>query len=156
MSVIFVLLFLVIVPPSLMYQAFLMMFKALDMNVEIDFARVCLSECPVSQVMTRFFGSDTNAERYAVDLFKTSAPMTFHCSTFHVRQAMRDYLGSDDRLSTTDRSYLLRLKNARSASRCSLYLFWCILQLFTSFCLLFSQGCDLISWAQSTTILVPT
>ena len=56
-------------------------------------------------------------------LFQDSVPMavnTFRCSTFHVRQAMRDYLGSDERLSTTDRTYLLRLKNARSASRCFL------------------------------------
>lgn len=33
---------------------------------------------------------------------------------------MRDYLGSDDMLPATDRSYLLRLKNSRSASRLSL------------------------------------
>lgn len=38
-------------------------------------------------------------------------------STYLIRQAMRDYLGSEDMLRPTDRSFLLRLKNARSASR---------------------------------------
>ena len=48
--------------------------------------------------------------------------LTFiHRDTFLIRQVMREYLGSNEMLSATDRSYLLRLKNARSASRCSSY-----------------------------------
>ena len=48
--------------------------------------------------------------------------LTFiHRDTFLIRQVMREYLGSDEMLSANDRSYLLRLKNARSASRCSSY-----------------------------------
>jgi hypothetical protein len=40
-----------------------MMFKALGMNVEIDFARVCQTECPVSVVMNAFFGEDSDTAR---------------------------------------------------------------------------------------------
>jgi hypothetical protein len=40
---------------------------------------------------------------------------SFH-STYHIRQAMRDYLSSENMLSATDRSLLLRLKNARYAA----------------------------------------
>jgi hypothetical protein len=32
-----------------------MIFKCLDANVEIEFARVCATECPVSAVMDKFF-----------------------------------------------------------------------------------------------------
>ena len=47
--------------PSCIFQAFEMMFKALDMNAEIDFARVCQSECPVTSVLKSFFGPDSDA-----------------------------------------------------------------------------------------------
>jgi hypothetical protein len=44
---------------SCIYQAFEMMFKGLgtkeEVNVEIPFAQVCASECPVTTVMDHFF-----------------------------------------------------------------------------------------------------
>jgi|LauGreDrversion4_2_1035121.scaffolds.fasta_scaffold2204567_1 hypothetical protein len=39
-----------------------MMFKGLGTNVEIDFAYVCASECPVSTVMDEFFKPDDPEE----------------------------------------------------------------------------------------------
>jgi hypothetical protein len=42
-----------------------MMFKTLGMNVEIDFARVCMSECPASLVIDAFFGEDSDPTRQA-------------------------------------------------------------------------------------------
>jgi hypothetical protein len=47
----------------------------------------------------------------------------FH-STYHVRQAMREYLSSENMLPATDRSLLLRLKNTRyAASRAAVRIF---------------------------------
>lgn len=89
--------------------AFEMMFKGLgtkeEVNVEIPFAQVCASECPVTTVMDHFF--------------QPNVP-EISANTYLIRQAMRDYLGSEDMLRPTDRSFLLRLKNARSASRATL------------------------------------
>lgn len=40
-----------------------MMFKACHMNVELDFARVCHTEHPVTHVMNFFFGEDCDSAR---------------------------------------------------------------------------------------------
>jgi Ca2+-binding EF-hand superfamily protein len=48
---------------SPMCQAFEMMFKSCHMNVEIDFARVCQTEFPVTHVMNCFFGEDCDSTR---------------------------------------------------------------------------------------------
>lgn len=65
-----------------------------------------------------FLNHKSHSKQYTLRV--TVMRLTFiHRDTFLIRQVMREYLGSDEMLSANDRSYLLRLKNARSASRCS-------------------------------------
>lgn len=64
---------------------------------------------------------------------------------------MRDFLSSENMLPANDRSLLLRLKNARSASRYSSASFRRSCSTFFSF----PQG-NFVCWAKPPTILVPT